>query len=230
MNCRGLANVNEGGPLGCRGEESPYSRRGRESLVSLGRATLLPWNHATNQVFTPNLAAGTNTMPKAGPSGTPSGYPWVRVPWREPQDLGWSPSEEEEGWGRKCRAFWDPPHLCNCRLRVTSCGGNGPPPKRTLRKKITWEPGERGREGGGAKLGWRCPWVKVWKLTTVWLSVCCSINTAGPWSPSFESIFFFPLVLWVEGETVFSPRHKLCHMAFISSICFPLFQLLIWPN
>lgn len=42
------------------------------------------------------------------------------------------------------------PHLCNCRLPMTtSCGGNGPPPKRTLRKENNMRSLEVGRAGRG---------------------------------------------------------------------------------
>lgn len=62
--------------------------------------------------------------------------------------------------------------LCNCRLPMTTSFGEWTPTKeRTLRKKITGEPGGgEGTSGARAKLRWYCLGVNVWKLTTVWLS------------------------------------------------------------
>lgn len=49
------------------------------------------------------------------------------------------------------------------------------------------------------------------------------MNTAGPWSPNFDSILFPPLVLRVEGETdsVFPYETSHCHYGFHIKYLFP---------
>lgn len=64
MNCHSLANVNERegpGAVGVGGWGDGSKVMGGVTGV-LCRATLLPRDRATHQVFTSNLAAGTNTM------------------------------------------------------------------------------------------------------------------------------------------------------------------------
>lgn len=84
-------------------------------------------------------------------------------------------TRRKERWGRKPCAFWDhPTPFATADCQWQHLLGSGPPTKeRTLRKKITGEPGGGGRQGhteqGQSWDGIVCG-ANVWKLTTVWLS------------------------------------------------------------
>lgn len=60
---------------------------------------------------------------------------------------------------------------------------------------------------------------------------CCSMNTAGPWSPSFESIFFpFSVVSRGRNWPFVSPQDTShCHYGFHIKYLFP-FVPILWPN
>lgn len=78
---------------------------------------------------------------------------------------GLQPGEEEEGWGTG--SVPTKTHPPDCRW-LWHFGESGFPPKRTLRKKITWElrnwGGRReGRSRERAELRWHFPWVNVFQ-------------------------------------------------------------------
>jgi hypothetical protein len=125
--------------------------------------------------------------------------------------MGWNPHKEEEGWGRGTGTYQDP--LWTADNWVTTSWVSGCPPKRTLRKKITWElimGWEAGAWGEGQS--WDGVFLESLSFKTNNILrgclTCCSISTAGPWSPSFESNFPFHIVSGERNWLCFPPWHK----------------------
>lgn len=150
----------QGGPLCCRDGEGPYSGRWWESLKPCFQSSLHFQLCSQSQHEAEGWYAGyTLELPF-------STDPLINGNW----GLGWSPHKGGEEWGRKACAFWDSPHLCNCRLPMTTSCRERTPTKEDPEKRKQHEKLGSG-EGGQGHTEPRQSWDGgVWEWMSVWLS------------------------------------------------------------
>lgn len=168
MNCHGLANVNDKeGPCVKEGKflipEDIESHRFFCAVIPVltpdCRIRILPWNYAPIRSSLPAFQPVCNMMQNPGAWAAHLKLSFSRDPLVWMTGFGLKATRGGRGTSQEDLHLLRPP--VDCRLLMTTSWESGCPPKRTLRKKITWEPGEEDGRGGArgerAKLRWCFP-------------------------------------------------------------------------